>query len=80
MKNIAYIFSCICAGFVFNVSDAHAGGEGNCTRCAIVREYNECHPENNYEFYEDYLKDKEKNEEKTSKVHEKLENPNTSNE
>jgi hypothetical protein len=28
-----------------------------CPLCEQLREYHRTHPENNYEFYEDYLKD-----------------------
>jgi len=29
-----------------------------CHKCEIIREYNASHPENNYYWYDDYLKDK----------------------
>lgn len=28
-----------------------------CPLCEALREYHRAHPENNYEYYEDYLKD-----------------------
>lgn len=28
-----------------------------CKKCQVIREYNESHPENNYYWYDDYLKD-----------------------
>ena len=46
---------------------ANAIAEGPvCHKCEKVREYNAAHPENNYEWYDDYLKDKE-----AGKAHEK---------
>lgn len=29
-----------------------------CHRCELIREYNASHPENNYYWYDDYLKEK----------------------
>lgn len=31
-----------------------------CKKCQMIREYNAAHPENNYEYYDDYIKDLEK--------------------
>jgi hypothetical protein len=33
-----------------------------CQKCERIREYNAAHPENNYYYYEDYLKDLQKKE------------------
>ena len=38
-----------------------------CPLCDQLREYHRTHPENNYEFYEDYLKDQ------AAKAHNKTE-------
>lgn len=35
-----------------------------CVKCEKIREYNAAHPENNYYYYEDYLKDQAKKDEK----------------
>lgn len=32
--------------------------EGVCHKCELIREYNKNHPENNYYWYDDYLKEK----------------------
>ncbi|WP_166154527.1 MULTISPECIES: hypothetical protein [unclassified Neochlamydia] len=37
--------------------DAHSE-EAVCRKCEKVREYNAAHPENNYYWYDDYLKEK----------------------
>jgi|GEM_PF-2128976 len=37
---------------------SYAADSGICKKCQLVREYNEEHP-SKYEFYDDYLKDKE---------------------
>lgn len=37
--------------------DAHSE-EAVCHKCEKVREYNAAHPENNYYWYDDYLKEK----------------------
>lgn len=31
-----------------------------CKKCQIIREYNAAHPENNYQYYDDYISDLEK--------------------
>ncbi len=31
-----------------------------CKKCQMIREYNAAHPENNYEYYDDYIRDLEK--------------------
>lgn len=31
--------------------------EAVCKKCQVIREYNAAHPENNYYYYDDYLKD-----------------------
>lgn len=31
--------------------------EAVCEKCKVIREYNAAHPENNYYYYDDYLKD-----------------------
>jgi len=38
---------------------------GICTKCEKIREYNRAHP-SKYTYYEDYLKDKEEEEEEAS--------------
>ncbi len=38
-----------------------------CKKCEEVREYNRMHPENNYEYYDDYLKDHAKKQEAAHK-------------
>ena len=44
--------------FVMN-GKALADGEGPvCHKCELIREYNAEHPENNYYWYDDYLKEK----------------------
>jgi len=43
----------IVAAMIFAPSVIQAG----CPLCEQVREYNRTHPENNYEYYEDYLKE-----------------------
>lgn len=30
-----------------------------CAKCQEIREYNAAHPENNYTYYDDYLKDQQ---------------------
>lgn len=43
---------------VFGLLVASAEMEGQtCKMCEEIREYNRTHPENNYEYYDDYLKD-----------------------
>lgn len=39
-----------------------------CKKCVKVREYNEAHPENNYEWYDDYLKDKKEGKAKETSI------------
>ena len=41
-----------------------AADEPVCPKCEMIREYNAAHPENNYTYYEDYLKDQAKKEQK----------------
>lgn len=31
-----------------------------CKKCQMIREYNAAHPENNYKYYDDYIRDLEK--------------------
>jgi hypothetical protein len=31
-----------------------------CKKCQMIREYNAAHPENNYQYYDDYIRDLEK--------------------
>lgn len=49
------------------ISSVHA--DGVCHRCEQIREYNKNHPENDYYWYDDYLKDQEgkKNQNQTEK-------------
>jgi hypothetical protein len=42
---------------IFSVNFAEEAGPV-CAKCEKVREYNAAHPENNYVWYDDYLKDK----------------------
>lgn len=35
-----------------------------CHRCEKIREYNAAHPENNYYWYDDYVKDKKQDDSK----------------
>lgn len=42
--------------FMLASVEAHA----YCKRCEDLRQYHAEHPEENYEYYEDYLKDQEK--------------------
>lgn len=42
----------ICIGLT-----AYLQADPVCSKCQRIREYNVAHPENNYEWYEDYLKD-----------------------
>ena len=37
-----------------------------CKKCQVIREYNAAHPENNYYWYDDYLKDHGQNKDLTS--------------
>lgn len=37
-----------------------------CPRCQKIREYNAAHPENNYYWYDDYLKEKKEGPQPTS--------------
>ena len=37
-----------------------AADEPVCKKCQMIREYNAAHPENNYEYYDDYIRDLEK--------------------
>lgn len=41
------------------VSAGSVATEPVCPKCVKIREYNAAHPETNYEWYDDYLKDKE---------------------
>ena len=43
---------------------ALAADEAACGRCEQVREYNAAHPEKNYTYYEDFLKDQAQKENK----------------
>lgn len=37
-----------------------AAEEPVCKKCQMIREYNAAHPENNYFYYDDYVKEKGK--------------------
>lgn len=41
-------------------------GAQTCQMCDEIREYNRNHPENNYEYYDDYLKDQASKQNKTT--------------
>lgn len=53
----------LCVFILASTAASLAASEGGtCPRCEIIREYNREHPENNYYWYDDYLKEKgEKN-------------------
>lgn len=53
MLRIALITITFCSTHIF----------AQCAKCQQIREYNAAHPENNYTYYEDYLKDQEKQKE-----------------
>lgn len=38
-----------------------------CEKCQRIRAYNSAHPENNYLYYEDYLKDQQKKQAQNTK-------------
>lgn len=42
----------------------------DCEKCKRVREYNAAHPENNYEYYDDYLKAQQGKQEAPKKAEE----------
>jgi hypothetical protein len=46
-----------------------------CQKCQDLREYHAMHPEDNYEFYEDYLKDLEKIKDNTPTAAKYLDTP-----
>lgn len=56
---------------VFGVMEMNAEN-AICQKCQRVREYNDQHPENNYEWYDDYLKDHPE-EKLTTEEHQKIE-------
>lgn len=43
--------------FIFSAAYAD---EPVCQKCQVIREHNAAHPENNYYWYDDYLKDQKK--------------------
>lgn len=55
MKMYLYLLPLLGAGFL-----SAADAEPVCEKCQRIRAYNAAHPENNYEFYDDYLKDQAK--------------------
>lgn len=50
------------------VVTATSVAEPVCHKCEKVREYNAAHPENNYEWYDDYLKDQKNDKESVQKT------------
>lgn len=56
------IFSCLLLFSIISV-EVHA----QCKRCEDLRRYHEAHPEENYEHYEDYLKDQDAKKNTTQK-------------
>lgn len=58
MKVLLSIMACFCAMHSLQADEGPV-----CHRCEKIREYNAAHPENNYYWYDDYLKDKEKGKE-----------------
>ncbi len=55
----ADLFTWVCVLFLlFSAAPIHAEEETGpvCKKCEMIREYNKQHP-NNYEYYEDYLKE-----------------------
>ncbi len=55
MKKAIKCLFVVSALFITTSTVGYAEGE-SCSLCESVRAYNKTHPENNYEYYEDYLK------------------------
>lgn len=57
MKNLTpfMILSSLVVGVSLNANEGPV-----CHQCEKIREYNAAHPEKNYYWYDDYLKDQEK--------------------
>jgi hypothetical protein len=56
MKHLSAIFL---LGFSVITGSAFSDEGPVCHKCELIREYNAQHPENNYYWYDDYVKEKQ---------------------